>query len=227
MKKLVKPFCCIILCIFAMNLLGCESKPKDIGFKWSDITTAKYRYDDNVNYILAVKYVGASDAKIFLYEKDKNNKNAWTEVLNCDGIVGKNGIGKTKEGDNMAPKGDFPILMSFGIKNNPGTRLPYLDINDNIYACEDENNYNKIIDINVYPHECNGEHMIDYSPEYNYGFKIGYNIENTMGKGSSIFFHCKGAKSYTGGCIAVDEVNVKKILQIIDNTTRVVIDVSD
>ena len=41
----------------------------------------------------------------------KKNKNAWTNILECAGIVGKNGIGKTKEGDNLAPKGDFRKLM--------------------------------------------------------------------------------------------------------------------
>lgn len=174
-----------------------------------------------------IKYLSGYDAKVTLFKKEKSEKNAWTIVLECDGIVGKNGIGKTKEGDNLAPKGDFPVLEAFGIKQNPGTKLKYININENIYACEDKEYYNNIINIAEKPHECNGEHMIEYSPEYNYGFKIGYNIENELGKGSLIFFHCKGAKSYTGGCIAVNENYVKEILQTIDDTTRVIIDYTD
>lgn len=36
--------------------------------------------------------------------------------------------------------------------------------------------------------------IIEYSPEYNYGFTINFNKNGEIGKGSAIFFHLKGAK---------------------------------
>lgn len=203
-------------------------KVKDLDFKCSNITTAKYRNDDSVHYLIAVKYKGGYDAEVIMYEKDQSINNIWTETLRCDGIVGKNGIDKTKEGDSCAPTGDYGVGKAFGLKKNPGTKLEYLDIDENLYCCGDETAYNKLISIKDYSHECNdGEHMIEYSPEYNYGFEIGYNSECEFGKGSAIFFHCKGVKAYTGGCIAVSEENMKYILTKIDKNTRVIINYSD
>ena len=63
-----------------------------------------------------------------------------------------------------------------------------MDVTDDIYCCE-EDYYNKMLSIKEYPHDCKGEHLIDYTPEYNYGFFLDYNSEGEKGKGSAIFFH--------------------------------------
>lgn len=206
-----------------------EIKKENLGFTWSDITTKKYRHNLDVKYLIAVKYKGGYDAEVILYEKDDTPMEAWTEILRCDGVMGKKGIDKEKEGDSKCPTGDFSVGNAFGIKMKPkDIKLPYIDIDDNTYCCGDETAYNKIINISEMPHDCkDGEHMIDYSPEYNYGFEIAYNAEGVPGKGSAIFFHCKGAKAYTGGCIAVDENNILKMLEKIDENTRVIINYSD
>ncbi len=38
--------------------------------------------------------------------------------------VGKNGLGKTGEGDSKTPIGTMHVLSAFGIKSNPGTSMP-------------------------------------------------------------------------------------------------------
>ena len=63
--------------------------------------------------------------------------------------------------------------------------------------------------------------MSEYVPEYNYGLFLDYNNECIPGAGSAIFFHCKGLKPYTGGCIAVDEESMAEILRITDRDTVV------
>ena len=51
------------------------------------------------------------------------------------------------------------------------------------YACdEDCEFYNQIIDISKTGHDCKGEEMYKYSPEYNYGLQTGTNPENVSGK---------------------------------------------
>jgi len=77
-----------------------------------------------------------------------------------DVYVGKNGLGKKGEGDAKTPVGTLRPLSAFGIKPNPGTTMPYIDVTPTTYAC-DENceYYNKIIDTSVVQHECKGEEM--------------------------------------------------------------------
>lgn len=186
-------------------------------------TIQKYRKDDNVHQVLLVRYTGGCGAIAQFYEKSKYN-NAWELTLESSVYVGKHGIGKTGEGDSKSPSADIGIRRAFGILPNPGTKLDYLDVVESTYAC-DENceYYNQIIDTTKTGHKCTGEDMFTYSPEYNYGIESSFNNENKYPEGSAIFIHCKGAKAFTGGCIAFDQKDMKYILQHADNGMRIVI----
>ena len=163
-------------------------------------------------------------AKAHLYVKDKNKD--WSAVFENEvAYIGKNGPGKTKEGDQKTPLGEFNFLKAFGIKPEPeGTILPYIEITDNIYACDGEFSeyYNQIIDKSRVAHECkgHGEHMIEFKPSYNYGLTIDFNKENDPKKGSNIFLHCFGNHPYTGGCVAVNEKKMEYLLKQIDNNCK-------
>lgn len=58
-------------------------------------------------------------------------------LFTTDVYVGKNGLGKTREGDGKTPVGTFHPLTAFGVKPNPGTAMPYLDVTPTIFACDD------------------------------------------------------------------------------------------
>ena len=212
---------------------GTDTQPKQAvseayspSIHWRVDTTGKYLNDANVKQIVTVQCDDKCGARVKMFEKTTvGEKNIWTETLSCDGIIGLEGLGKTKEGDNKTPIGDFGILTAFGIKPNPGTKLPYVDVTPDTYCCGDEEYYNKIINAAELSHECpNGEHLIDYTPEYNYGLFIDYNKECEPGKGSAIFFHCAGANTYTGGCVAVSEENMVKIMNTLEPGARIIID---
>ena len=131
--------------------------------------------------------------------------------------VGKNGLGKTGEGDAKTPVGTLRPLSAFGIKPNPGTTMPYIDVKPTTYACDDDcEYYNKIIDTEEVGHKCGGEEMYSYRPQYNYGIATDFNKEGIYPKGSAIFIHVKGTKGYTGGCIAFDEEQMIDILKNCD-----------
>ena len=212
-------------------LCGCsvgrqaEEKPTP-SLHWSRDTTGKYLCDDAVKQLVTVQATEGTNAVIKMFEKTaENGRTVWTETLSCPGFIGLEGLGKTKEGDNKTPIGDFGITTAFGIKVNPGTALPYIDVDENTYCCADANFYNQIIDISEHPHDCtDGEHIIDYSPQYNYGIFIDYNKECTPGLGSGIFLHCTGANTYTGGCVAVSEKDMVTILKALDENARIIID---
>ena len=66
-------------------------------------------------------------------------------------------------GDGKTPIGTLRPLSAFGIKPNPGTTMPYIDVKPTTYACdEDCEYYNKIIDTAETKHECKGEEMYSY-----------------------------------------------------------------
>jgi len=184
----------------------------------------KYQNNKKNQEIICVSYVADSNAIFKMYVRDNNDNSNWKLILATDAFIGKNGIGKEKEGDSKTPIGEFNVTKAFGIKDNPGTKLKYIKVNDSMYACdEDCKYYNKIIDISKVKHNCNGEHMIDYKPQYNYGLCIDYNKKNKYPNGSNIFIHVKGNKTYTAGCIAIDEDSMKLVLQNVTKKTKIII----
>lgn len=188
--------------------------------KWKGLEF-KYRDDARVRQLLEVKYQGGSNARVVLRKKAGST---WLTALACRGYVGQRGIGKAREGDTKTPKGNFAITSAFGIEDNPGSKIPYVKVNSALYWCADRAYYNQLIDIDEKPHACTGEHLIDYAPHYNYGLFIDYNTNPVRyGRGSAIFFHCTGQAPYTGGCVAVPEAKMKKIIRSLTSGARLCI----
>ncbi len=211
----------------ALNHNDCANKdidPEKAQY-WREVMW-KYRDDDVVHQMLLIKYTGGCDAVAEYYIKSDYN-NAWELKLKSSAYVGKNGISSDiVEGNNATPVGDYGIRdFAFGILPDPGTQLDYLDVTPTTYACdEDTELYNQIFDISRSNHkDCKGEEMYKYTPEYNYGLTMEHNPDNIYPKQSNIFIHCKGAKPFTGGCIALDQEDMKTILITCDKGMRVVV----
>lgn len=226
--------CLIVVMLFSSVIMsGCEKREEaaldssinaDNAKYWRDILW-KYRDQNDVKQILLVRYTGGCSAKAQYYQKSKYN-NAWELTFESTAYVGRQGIGKVEEGDNQTPTGDFGIRpFAFGILPNPGTSLEYLDVTKDTYACdEDTELYNQIFDISKSEHKnCTGEEMFKYSPEYNYGLTMENNPNNVYPNGSNIFLHCKGAKSFTGGCVALDQKDMVTVLKTCDKNMRIVV----
>lgn len=181
----------------------------------------KYRFDDSVRQVLVVSHTGGWNATASFYEKPEDSS-TWVLCLQSDAIIGENGMGKTIEGDKKTPVGDYEITGAFGILKNPGTALEYTEVKPGIFVCnEDCEYYNRIIDSELTGHDCAGEEMYMISPEYNYGLTLSYNSANKYPEGSAIFVHCKGEKPNTGGCIAMDEEDMKIILSSAEKGMRI------
>lgn len=180
------------------------------------------QYQDNakVKQLLFVKYKGGTKANVLLYAK-VNKK--WKKILSCPGYVGKNGIGAAREWQPTTPEGTYNLTRGFGILPNPGAKMSYLQVNANHYWCGDPAYYNQLIDISQKPHACQGEHLIDYAPSYNYGMFLDYNKECVYPNGSAIFLHCSGNATYTGGCIAVSQPDMVQILQTVEKGAKICI----
>lgn len=97
-----------------------------------------YRNDDSVNQVMLVRCTEGSNAIVQFYDKQKDQKNAWSLVFETDAYIGKNGTGKTQEGDAKTPLGDFGVQYAFGILDDPGTSLDYVDVTETTFACDEE-----------------------------------------------------------------------------------------
>ena len=193
--------------------------------RWKTLQN-KYLDKKSVNCLIFVKHTGGTKCEVLLYRKAKksNGKYAWKKKLQCNGYVGRYGIGKMREGDAKTPTGVFKPTEAFGILDNPGTALKYTKLTPYLYWSGEWGTYNTMVDSRVLGHiPENSEHLISYSPHYNYAINIGYNPNNTYWEGSAIFLHCFGNYPYTGGCVAISQKNMKTVLRTITTKTRVCI----
>lgn len=191
-------------------LLGCRTADKQ------QETLQQYTADTLAQSLIYVKCTGGSDAVVTLFQKDSSG--VWQQIFETDGFIGRNGLatpeGTKREGDGKTPEGEIRVVSAFGIKENPGTSIPYVQVDDDYWGCdEDCEYYNTIIKASETGHECKGEHLAKIAPAYNYSIVTSYNEECERGRGSLIFFHCIGTKPYTGGCVAVPEDKMVEVLQ--------------
>lgn len=112
----------------------------------------------------------------------------WTEILRTDGFVGSKGVGEASEFTSATPQGTFPLYFAFGINPDPGTKVPYLQVDEYDYWVGDSSSplYNQYAraDSDTDWDKSESERIIDYPTAYGYCLFIGYNIEGTPGKGS-------------------------------------------
>ena len=80
---------------------------------------------------------------------------------------------------------------------------------------------NKLVNISLARKEWNSaEHLIEYPIQYEYLIEIKTNPNNIPGKGSAIFLHCSN-NELTAGCIAVEKEIMKKLINNIDEHTKI------
>ena len=169
-------------------------------------------------------------ATVSMHTKDENG--IWKEDFSTTGRIGKNGIGKEKEGDGKTPTGVFSFYKAFGINSDPGiTALPYLQIDKTHRWVDDSNSvyYNQLVSTeDVEPDWDSSEHLYKSTYSYKYVLALDYNKECEPGLGSAIFLHCpsKGFK-YTSGCIAIPEEDMIRVMQLLREDCRVIIDIKE
>ena len=179
---------------------------------------------DSTDQIVLVEYQSGSKAKLSIHQRTSG---VWKELYSETAYVGRNGVGKTKEGDGKTPSGTYNLTQPFGIKDNPGSNMGYTKVTKYHYWCGTSGSeyYNRLVDMrNVNrSYTSSDEYLINYGSVYNYCMFIDYNASGEAGKGSCIFLHCKGSKSYTAGCIAVSETAMKNIIQWAKPGVKIVI----
>ena len=178
---------------------------------------------------LGIKCTHDSNAELTIYEA-KDGK--YEPIFSCTAKIGKNGPVKHAEGDTKTPLGTWTIGEAYGIKDNPGSLLPYTKITDDMYWCA-TGNYGKKYNTLIYRSDepdadySEDEHLMDYPIRYAYLIDLGYNKGGAPYAGNAIFLHCwkeeNGTPIATGGCVSVSESDMITILQTIKPGTVVTI----
>lgn len=167
----------------------------------------------DTDQIVLVESAGGSAAMLSFHEKEDG---CWRELFSCAAELGKNGVGKEKEGDYKTPLGCFNLTMPFGILTDPGSRQGYIQVDEYMCwcGCDASGHYNRLMDMRACNRTCvkPDEQLISFPGAYNYGMFIDYNRDGVPGKGCCIFLHCMGTSGHTAGCVAVPEEAMKKII---------------
>lgn len=206
--------------VFALIIAVAALAAHAAGDKWAAILNT-YASDSTTRQILLVKCTEGCNAEAEFYIKNASGQ--WMLERADTAHIGERGLGKRQQGDRKTPEGDFGIRQAFGIKPNPGTVIPYVDVTPDIWACGDRHYYNQIINARAKRHRCRGEHMVNYVPSYDYGVATTYNDSNTPGLGAAIFLHCTSKSPYTAGCVAVPEDFMAQILRKSDTGLKICI----
>ena len=185
-------------------------------------------------FVVAALGENKTTAYISMHEKDENGN--WKELMSTPGYVGKYGLCEDEdhvEGCGQTPMGTYSFNRAFGIADDPGCAIPYTKVDGDTYWSGDSRegmHYNELVDIKDYPDldMTDSEHITDYDYQYRYCLNISFNEDGTPGRGSAIFLHCLGPqKPYTGGCVAIPENQMLKVMKSVKEDCVVVIDLLD
>ncbi len=232
-----KCFGMICLLLLASVLAGCGSAAQsNDGYQGIDVASpdwvGKLDAAEGAEQMLIVAAFSedATDAWVSLHQKQSDG--SWHMIMTSPGFIGKNGLGKTREGDAKTPTGVFHFNRAFGIADDPGCAIPYVKVDNDSYWSGDPRegyHYNELVSIRDLPgldlESGDSEHIVDYPYHYQYCLNISYNEEGIPGLGSAIFLHCLApAKPFTGGCVSIPEDHMRYVMQTVNSDTVVVID---
>jgi L,D-peptidoglycan transpeptidase YkuD (ErfK/YbiS/YcfS/YnhG family)/D-alanyl-D-alanine dipeptidase len=162
-------------------------------------------------------------AYLSLYELTNGS---WVIVDEMPANIGRNGMGKTREGDQKSPTGIFSLGSAFGTAPPPaGISYPYRMLTEDDYWVDDSRSqlYNQWVRFKEgYWKDWNSaECLAQETVAYKYAVVVNYNPAREPGKGSAVFLHVRtGENTPTQGCTAVSEANIFQILQWLDSDKR-------
>ncbi len=130
--------------------------------------------------------------------------------------IGRNGMGKTKEGDGKTPEGVFELGSAFGQGEAPaGSTWPWRETSEYDFWVDDPNSkyYNQYVDAQSVQKDWKRAEKLLIN-KYRMAIEVGYNPENIPGLGSAIFLHIWGNENdTTGGCTSMEEATIKTLLK--------------
>ena len=148
---------------------------------------------------------------------------AWQRVGEASRVnVGRNGVGKEREGDGKTPSGVYPLEDVYGY-GRVATRMPFFLATPSIVCVDDPGSryYNRIVDADrVVKDYGSFEKMRRDDPLYATVVTVGYNPRRVPGKGSCIFLHVANGTKPTAGCVAMPAETLRRLVGWLDPKAR-------
>ncbi len=184
--------------------------------------TAGARNIQSGQALLVVEQSSLFFTRTKVYSLEKIN-GEWREAIPpVNATIGRNGFapkGEKREGDGRTPSGIYTLGTAFGYEEKVSTKMPYRQVLPDDLWVDDINapDYNRWVKQNNTTAK-SFEKMRRDDILYKYGIVIEYNTNPVIsGYGSAIFFHVgEGNNMKTSGCVAVSEVDIKRILSWLD-----------
>ncbi|WP_257535712.1 L,D-transpeptidase family protein [Mesobacillus foraminis] len=180
--------------------------------------------------MIVVKPVKGSKTKAVL-QRYKKQKGKWVKVsAPMSALLGKKGVGKTKEGDAYSPEGTYLLGHAFGWGKKPSSLdLSFKHATKHDYWIDDTSSidYNKWVHFKGSPSKRWKSYERMTHPLYKYGIVIRYNDAPIVnGDGSAIFLHTRTkSTAYTLGCVAVYEKDLVTLLKWLDSSKKPIIEI--
>lgn len=228
-------FCCVWICLFS-SIASAQTKHvielNDLVKLIVNDSAFSPTLTESRQLLLVITSAQQHSFHSTLRFYQKNHLEKWQQILPAIPVnLGKNGVAwdreqqaffhvqkpheVKKEGDNKTPLGIYPIIGAFGFSAQPmNTTFPYIHIGLGTEAVDDIHSqfYNRIVQFSKIQDWHSSEKMWKI-PCYKIGLIIGFNERYVPGAGSNVFIHIWRNKDLpTMGCIAMSEVNLKKVL---------------
>jgi L,D-peptidoglycan transpeptidase YkuD (ErfK/YbiS/YcfS/YnhG family) len=171
---------------------------------------------------------GSSTASLTAWEKTSSG---WRSVLGpVTARIGKAGIGAASETTTRTPAGTWRLTEAFGRAADPGTALPYRQVDGDDWWVSDVNSprYNQYA--RCAPRTCDfdeaaAENLYAAGAVYDNAVVIDYNRAPVVrGAGSAFFLHISNGGA-TAGCVAVDRVVLQQLMRWLDPRAAPVISI--
>ena len=178
-------------------------------------------------------------ARLSAYERSSDG--SWAEVVrNVPAFVGARGIvpgPSRRQSTNTTPAGTYAITSAFGRLPNPGTELPYVQVDSNdawTYDPRVPSTYNlfQSAPVSWSSYGRYVEHLRQLGRQYDYVAVLDYNMPKgpvttdargirrastpaSTRAGGGIFLHVSKGEP-TAGCISIDEPIMRRVLDWLD-----------
>ncbi|WP_439032297.1 L,D-transpeptidase family protein [Gordonia terrae] len=169
------------------------------------------------NQMIVVTAPKASDTTATLTAFERGAEGSWKPVIGpTKAFLGSLGMGEPKDNVHRTPQGTFPLDQAFGREANPGTKLPYIKVDQQDWW--DSNMKSPTYNTHVRQPQSPGgdsENLYNSGPVYDYAVNIAHNPQRIPGRASAMFLHVTNGEP-TMGCVAIERELMKQILVWLD-----------
>ncbi|WP_328475623.1 L,D-transpeptidase family protein [Actinoplanes sp. NBC_00393] len=193
----------------------------------------------NAKQVIVVTAAGWSSTKATLRAYQRGADGRWRQAF--AGMAARTGYGgwawasRRVQDTGTTPVGTFKITEAFGVRADPGTRLPYRKVDGNDYWVGDQrdartyNLFQPSASAKRTWRKSQAERLAAYPKQYAHAAVINFNRPSGVkwdakrsqyvagkpartGRGSAIFLHASGTGA-TAGCVSVSRANMVRLLK--------------